>query len=82
MLTKLGWKVIRVAEVLKGSMAIKIEGNVLAKLVLLGAKIGHVPKARMPRGGHTETIGMDSISRSSLTKVFNQETQRTTKKSL
>jgi len=81
MLTKLGWKVLRIVEVQKGSMAIRIEGNVLAKLVLLGAKIGHVPKTRMPRGGHTETIDMNTISRSDLIKIFKQEAQRTPRKS-
>jgi hypothetical protein len=73
MLTKLGWEVIRIAEVRKGSAAIKIESKILAKLILSGAKIGHVPKSRMPRGGHTETIDMKTISRSNLIKIFTHE---------
>lgn len=82
MLVKLGWKIIRTAEVRKGSTAIRIESNIFANLVLLGAKIGHIPKSRMPRGGHTETIDMKTISRANLVKVFTQEFSRSPKRSL
>ena len=73
---KLGWRVLKSTHVGKGEKAIKAEREIFAQLLLRGARIGSVPKTRMPRGGHTETIDERSITRKLMFQVFNQYTKR------
>ena len=76
MLQKLGWQVLKSTHVGNGERAIKVERKIFAQLLLHGARIGSVPKTRMPRGGHTETIDERSITRKLMLKVFKQLTTR------
>lgn len=70
MLQKLGWRCLELRKVNSGKKAIVLERKILARLFLEGADPKQVPKARMPRGGHTETFRKGTLTRTEILKIF------------
>ena len=66
MLAETGWEPIATHSFTIGAQAVNAETMVFTRLQRRGITRGFVPKHRMPRGGHTETIDASAISRRSL----------------
>ena len=66
MLAETGWKKVASYPFSMGSHAVDAEQLIFVRLRRRGIARGFVPKSRMPRGGHTETINASEISRRSL----------------
>jgi hypothetical protein len=66
MLADTGWNRIASYPFPTGADAVRAEQSIFARLQRRGIARGFVPKNRMPRGGHTETIDASAITRRSL----------------
>jgi hypothetical protein len=74
MLQKLGWHLLALRKCRTGKRATRLEHKVLSKLLAAGATPNAVPKSRMPRGGHTETIRRGTIKRYQIQEIFQSTT--------
>lgn len=74
MLQKLGWHLLALRKCRTGKRATRLEHKVLSKLLAAGATPNAVPKSRMPRGGHTETIRRGTIKRNQIQEIFRSTT--------
>jgi hypothetical protein len=70
MLQQLGWRCLTLRKISSGKRAAELEIKMLERLIVAGASPEQVPKARMPRGGHTETFRSGKLSRVQILRIF------------